>query len=109
MSDTNLGDLRLDELGKRVRALRAAKGLTLSDLASASQVSIGMLSHIERGHASPSLKTLERLRHALGIQLVDFFAGGTARTDDTSFVVRRDQRSTLPFNKFGLTKELLSP
>lgn len=102
-------ELQLDKLGTRIRQLRTDRGLTLSELAALSQMSIGMLSHIERGHASPSLKTLERLRIALDVQLADFFALAAPPEEDISIVVRRDRRATLPFNKFGLTKELLSP
>ncbi len=109
MTSTDIPGLHLDELGRRIRQLRTDKGLTLSELAELSRVSIGMLSHIERGHASPSLKTLERLRIALKVQLADFFAIDASSADDINIVVRKNGRSTLPFNKFGLTKELLSP
>lgn len=99
----------LDNLGKRIRELRRGRGLTLSDLSATAQVSIAMLSHIERGHASPSLNTLERLRVVFGIRLADFFERTDPAGEDISFVVRQNSRSTLPFGSFGLTKELLSP
>lgn len=99
----------LGDLGARLRALRIQKGLTLSDLSLSSQVSIGMLSHIERGQTSPSLKTLERLRRALGVPLASFFECDEQAANETGTVVRRARRAKLPFDKLGLLKELLSP
>lgn len=99
----------LEDLGARVRSLRTEQKMTLQELSARSQVSVGMLSHIERGQTSPSLKTLERLRVALGVPLARFFEPEEARVADAGIVVRRDRRGQLPFDKLGLTKELLSP
>lgn len=99
----------LNQLGLRLREMRADKGMTLTELSLRSQVSVGMLSHIERGQTSPSLKTLERLRLALGVPLACFFEAQPPRPREEGLVVRAAQRRSLPFPKLGLTKELLSP
>ncbi|MCJ0764025.1 helix-turn-helix domain-containing protein [Variovorax terrae] len=99
----------LNQLGSRLRELRAEKGMTLAELSLRSQVSVGMLSHIERGQTSPSLKTLERLRLALEVPLARFFEVESARPKDDGIVMRAAHRRSLPFPKLGLTKELLSP
>lgn len=99
----------LDQLGSRVRELRTEKRMTLTDLSQRSQVSVGMLSHIERGQTSPSLKTLERLRVALGVPLARFFEAETPQSDELRVVTRAADRRKLPLQKLGLVKELLSP
>jgi transcriptional regulator with XRE-family HTH domain len=99
----------LSALGARVRELRGERKLTLAKLSLKSQISVGMLSHIERGQTSPSLKTLERLRMALDIPLASFFGPSETRGAEDGVVVRAARRATLPFDKIGLTKELLSP
>ena len=99
----------LSVLGARIRELRSERNLTLAKLSLKSQISVGMLSHIERGKTSPSLKTLERLRVALDIPLASFFGPSHARGREDGVVVRAGLRATLPFSKWGLTKELLSP
>jgi transcriptional regulator with XRE-family HTH domain len=99
----------LTGLGDRIRDLRVERGLTLAALSIRSQISVGMLSHIERGKTSPSLKLLERLRVALGVPLASFFEVSEDRSAEEGTVTRAGQRSTLNFNRTGLTKELLSP
>ena len=60
-------------IGHEVRTYRKALGITVSDLATATGMSVGMLSKIENGNISPSLTTLQSLSKALGIPLTSFF------------------------------------
>lgn len=60
-------------IGHEVRALRKKLGITGADLASATGISLGMLSKIENGNTSPSLTTLQALAEALGVPLTAFF------------------------------------
>lgn len=99
----------LDNLGQRIRELRTEKKLTLAALSLKSQVSVGMLSHIERGQTSPSLKTLERLRVALDVPLARLFERDRPLAQEAGRVVRARHRRRLHFDKLGLVKELLSP
>ncbi|OJT98661.1 MerR family transcriptional regulator [Metarhizobium album] len=60
-------------IGHEVRAYRKTLGVTVADLASATGMSVGMLSKIENGNISPSLTTLQSLSRALGVPLTAFF------------------------------------
>lgn len=62
-------------LGRQVRALRKRQRLTGADLAAKTGLSMGMLSKIENGVISPSLTTISTLANALGVPLVQLFAG----------------------------------
>jgi transcriptional regulator with XRE-family HTH domain len=60
-------------IGHEVRAYRKKLGITGADLASATGISLGMLSKIENGNTSPSLTTLQALARALGVPVTSFF------------------------------------
>lgn len=60
-------------IGWEVHAFRTKLGITVSDLASASGLSNGMLSKIENGAISPSLTTLQALSRALCVPVTAFF------------------------------------
>lgn len=62
-------------IGHEVRAYRKKLGITVTDLASATGVSVGMLSKIENGNISPSLTTLQTLSKSLGVPITAFFRG----------------------------------
>ena len=76
-------------IGARIRALRAARGLTLDGLARAAEVSRAMLSRIERGESSPTAQLLNRICGGLGITLSRLFAETEAAAEPLSR--RRDQ------------------
>lgn len=60
-------------IGHEVRTARRQLGITVADLASATGLSVGMLSKIENGNISPSLTTLQALSRALGLPITAFF------------------------------------
>jgi transcriptional regulator with XRE-family HTH domain len=68
-------------IGREVRAMRRAQGMTGADLAQSAGLSIGMLSKIENGMTSPSLATLQALSHALSAPLTAFFRGHEERRE----------------------------
>lgn len=55
-----------------MRALRKRLSMTLKDLSAASGVSVGYLSQVERGNATPSLGTLTQIAQALEVD-TDYF------------------------------------
>jgi transcriptional regulator with XRE-family HTH domain len=57
------------QAGRRVRALREARGLSLRDLADRSGVSAPMLSQVERGDTSPTLAVAAKIAAGLGLSL----------------------------------------
>ncbi|WP_126977268.1 helix-turn-helix domain-containing protein [Frigidibacter oleivorans] len=62
-------------IGHEVRTFRKKLGITVTDLANATGLSLGMLSKIENGNISPSLSTLQALSRGLGVPLTAFFRG----------------------------------
>lgn len=67
-------DLPVIEIGTKIRFTRRLRSLTLKEVAAATGCSESLLSKIENGHASPSLKMLQRLTHALGLTIGQLFA-----------------------------------
>jgi transcriptional regulator with XRE-family HTH domain len=61
------------ELAHRIRFWRKRAGLKGIELAAALNLSPSAISQWERGHASPSHETLERVAIACGIDLVTFW------------------------------------
>jgi len=51
----------------RLRGARTGRGLSLRALAAAAGVSASYVSALERGHAQPSIATLQKLARALGV------------------------------------------
>jgi XRE family transcriptional regulator, regulator of sulfur utilization len=66
------------EIGPVIRQTRTARGMTLDQLAAASNVSKSMLSQIERRQANPTFAVLWSITRALGIAISDLSAAGAA-------------------------------
>lgn len=99
-----------EKIGQRLRLLRAARNMTITDLALAAGVSSGLISQIERGNSNPSMKTIEKLRQALGVNIWEFTDMTPSRlVADPSFVRRADSRPKIVVGVNGFSKELLSP
>lgn len=62
------------KVAQRLRELRAAKSLSLRQLALRSGVTPEMASRAERGLRSPRIETLAKLCNGLGVDLPAFFA-----------------------------------
>lgn len=60
-------DLSATELGRRIKLLRVARGLTLKDLEERGGISATHISEIERGKASPTVGALGRIARALNL------------------------------------------
>lgn len=74
VSEPRVNNLEM-AIGHEVRTYRKKLGITVTDLAAATGVSVGMLSKIENGNISPSLTTLQTLSRALGVPLTALFRG----------------------------------
>ena len=61
------------EIGKKIKDLRIAKGLTQEELADRSELSKGFISQLERDLTSPSIATLTDILQVLGSSLNEFF------------------------------------
>src|SRR6188768_709905 len=64
-------------LGYQIRSLRTALRMSLKEVAKRASVSIGMLSQLERGLTSPSIRSLRRISEALEVAPSYFFERGS--------------------------------
>lgn len=60
-------------LGRRIRSLRQARGLTQQQLGERADLNYKYLGAVERGEENPSLLVLERIATALEVELLDLF------------------------------------
>ncbi|PHK95085.1 transcriptional regulator [Pseudoroseomonas rhizosphaerae] len=95
-------------LGECVRVLRQRMGLSIQELGRRTGLSTGMISQMERGLATPSIRTLRLLSLALRVPISFFFeerpTGASPR-----HIVRRAQRRLLRLTSSGVLKEALAP
>lgn len=97
-------------LPNALRALRTGKRLSLKVVAGRAGLSIGLLSQIERGLTTPSMRSLRQISAALGVSPSLLFEA--FEPDDTSegrHVVRRSGRKVLGLEHIGLHMEIMSP
>lgn len=100
---------RAPALGADLRALRKARGLTLTELALKVGRSVGWLSQIERDLTEPSIVDLRKLSDALDQPVSLFFGAPDAPAQERGYVVRADARRSLGTSEEGLIEQLLSP
>ena len=74
-NDPAAAHLPLDEInvGRRLRELRAARGLSMRALAEKSGLNVNTLSLIENQRTSPSVSTLQQLAQTLQVSISAFF------------------------------------
>ena len=65
-------------LGAELRALRKARGHTLTDLSEALGRSVGWLSQVERDLSDPSISDLRHIAEVLGVPMSFLFGDGSA-------------------------------
>lgn len=70
------------DLGRRVKALRTARGLSQRELAEKADIADKYLSRVEVGAVTPSMLVGARLAQALGVGLDALVEGETARAAD---------------------------
>lgn len=98
------------KIGTVVRSERHKRGWSLGQLSEAASISIGMLSQIERGLATPSLKTLRLLAAALEVPIIHFFDASAPDKQVSPFIVRANERHCMDMMKStGINKMFLMP
>lgn len=108
-SEAAYGDEGDAQLGTRIRQLRLARGFSIKELATRSELSAGSISQLERGIGSPSIRSLRNISKALGVTIAYFFPGEASEEAPESEVVKRaSKRKTLTFGDTGTTKDVLS-
>ncbi len=97
------------EIGKRIRRLRKAQGLTMKELADKAGFSQGYISKLENSESAPPISTLIRLAQALNVDINAFF--GEQQDQATISLVKRDERRELAREgtRFGYSYEMLAP
>jgi DNA-binding NtrC family response regulator len=60
-------------IGKSIRELRKARGLTLKQMARRTNLSVSLLSQIERAESSASVSSLFKVATALDVKITEFF------------------------------------
>jgi transcriptional regulator with XRE-family HTH domain len=92
------------DVGERLRDIRRLRRATLRTIAERAGVSESFLSQVERGRASASIASLQRIAGALGISVSDLFEPGGPPGPR---VLRRGERPSLAFGILG-RKHLLT-
>jgi transcriptional regulator with XRE-family HTH domain len=97
-------------LGYQIRSLRLARAMSLQQLADKASLSIGMVSQLERGLVSPSVRSLRQISQALEVPTAYFFEQTRLPPrEEIGRIVRMDARRTLHLSTSGVCKELLTP
>lgn len=96
-------------LGADIRALRKARGMTLTEIAERLNRSVGWLSQVERDMSDPSISDLRQIAESLGVPMSMLFAHSAAPVDEQGYVVRAGSRRPMGSGEEGLIEELLSP
>jgi len=98
------------DIGLRLKKMRKARNLTISELATLAGVSAGTISQIERNLTNPTIRMLEQLRQVLNVPLTTFLEGDEAVTQGIEHYIRREKdRPHFHVGKHGIAKSLLSP
>jgi transcriptional regulator with XRE-family HTH domain len=96
-------------LASDIRALRKARGLTLSEIALRLGRSVGWVSQVERGLSMPSLADMRAFATLFGVPISLFFGHDVPDERERGTVVRAGRRRALGTRESGLVEELLSP
>ena len=84
-------------LGKKLRRMRQARGLTAVELAQRARVTTGFISQLEHSQTVPSLQTLQRIAAVLGVSLTYFLLEENLQPQ----VVRKQERRILHLGHDG--------
>lgn len=89
----------LKNIGKRIRALRREKGVTLVELANQTKVAQATLSRIETGTMIGTIESHEKIAEALGIGLAELYAGIDKRHEAISHLSQTAARKSTHHTK----------
>jgi transcriptional regulator with XRE-family HTH domain len=97
--------VNLQALGDRIQSRRIDHGLTLRELADRSDVSVSMLSSVERGEKAPTVVVLDRIAAGLDMPLASL----VAEPDAERIIVRRAADQDRVDEPGGWQRTILSP
>lgn len=97
-------------IGRQIRDLRRARGMTLAELAQTISRSVGNISELERGVSPIRLDVLDSISRALDVSISWFFSTpDPEEVPESEFVVRKSNRRQINLKQSGVQEELLSP
>ncbi len=91
------------DLGPRLRALRRSNHRTLREVADEADITESFLSQVERGVASPSIATVQRIARAFDLSIAELFA-----ERPSSYLVRRADRNRISYPGLRAVDEFLT-
>jgi len=92
------------DLGGSIRSIRIARGVTLRELAALAGVTESFLSQVERGVASPSIASVQRIARALDHSIAELFT----EAEPVGRVVRVANRRRVAYPGLGAVDEFLT-
>ena len=92
------------DLGARIRTRRLTRRATLRELAAQAAVTESFLSQVERGVASPSIASVQRIARALDTNIAELFAAD----ESAGVVVRVGDRRKIVYQGLGAVDEFLT-
>jgi transcriptional regulator with XRE-family HTH domain len=95
----------LQALGSRIQNRRRELGMTLSELARRSSVSVSMLSSVERGDKAPTVVVLDRIAGGLRLTLPALIT----EPDTNAMVIRRADEHDVVDEPGGWRRTVLTP
>jgi transcriptional regulator with XRE-family HTH domain len=95
----------LVDLGQRIQEARRDRDLTLQALADRAQVSVSMLSSVERGQKAPTIVVLARIAEGLGVPLTALITAA----DSGRVIVRRAADQDVVDEAGGWQRVILTP
>ena len=102
-----IDDIKINQIGQRIRIAREHKKLTLDELAVRTGLTKSFLSQVERGKSNPSLASIRSIVQELNIPLVSLFENSTKNLSDV--VVRKNKPKNFKLPDSILKFELLTP
>jgi transcriptional regulator with XRE-family HTH domain len=97
-------------IGRQIRDLRKAKGVTLSEMSQRIDRSLGYLSQVERGVSALPIPVLKAISQVLEVNISWFFhSDAQTPIEELNYIVRKDNRRSLKFTGTGISEELLTP
>ncbi len=97
-------------LGERLRRRRKERGLSLTEVARRSGLSIGLISQVERGISAPSARALRAMSKALGLSSKALLAYAESPVaTERGLVTRAGRHRRIDAPEKGIRKEALTP
>ncbi|MBO1001262.1 cupin domain-containing protein [Pseudogracilibacillus auburnensis] len=91
--------------GGKIRELRMKRGYSLKTLAEKSNVSISIISKIERNNVDPSVTILYRICNGLDVSITELLGEDSG----SSNILRKEDRNVVVFPQSNSKYELLTP